>query len=902
MSNNAEGFFILVDGNALVHRAYHGIRPGLATTDGRPTTATYSFTQRFQKIINDYTPKYMAVCFDQGRSGRDEVYEGYKADREETPDELALQFDDIKEIIKAYGVSIIEKEGYEADDVIAAMTNKAIEQEFEVLIVTIDKDMFQLISPHVKVYRIGIGKAKDTVYDADKVEERYGVKPNLMADYLALAGDSVDNIPGVSGVGKKGAPKLINEFGTVENIIQNVDKISGRYRKKIEDGQEDAKISKQLAALQYDIELPFEIEDCRVKKTDEGQLLELFTKLEFHSLIKKLIKKDELSFPGDKEKYDYETVLTKEEFESLLEKLTSAEEFAIDLETDSLDTMKAMIVGISFSLKPDSGYYVPINHRYLDAPKMLSQEYVLNKLKPILENPEYGKIGQNIKFDMKILKCHGIDFTGVCFDTMIAAYLLHPTDSKHTLERLALIYLKRVMTPIEELIGSGPNQTTMDQVAVEKVSYYACEDSDVVLQLKDIFAPEIETEELSELFYDVEMPLISVLADMELAGIKIDTNYLSQLSTEFGKHLSEIEDEIYEIAGERFNVRSPKQLSYILFEKLGLPKSRRTKTGYSTDVRVLESLADEHPLPSLILKHRQFAKLKSTYVDALKKIANEETERIHTSFPQVITRTGRLSSRDPNLQNIPIRTEEGRKIRRAFVADGEDKLLLTADYSQIELRVLAHLSSDEKLSEAFQNDVDIHSQAAALIFDVPVDEVEKDMRRQAKTMNYGIIYGIGPYRLANELKIDYDEAQGLIDEYFETYQRVKEYFDRIVEKAEKDGYVETLFGRRCYVPEIKSRNSQKHGFGKRAAINAPVQGTAADLIKIAMLKIADYLESSGKETKMLLQVHDELVFEVPEAELSAIEPMIRNLMESAVSFDVPIKVDINTGKDWLEAK
>lgn len=898
MSNRNKDLFVIFDGNALIYRAYHGM-PGLATKDGRLTGATFDFTRRIKKFRDDdYVPMYMAVCFDRGKSKRDEIYEDYKADREKPDDELLSQLEDVKEIIEAYGVQIAELDGYEADDLIATLTKKAENNGLDTLIVTIDKDMLQLVSPHVKVYRIGIRRAIDLIYDAELVKEKYGVAPELIPDYLALIGDQVDNIPGVYGIGKKTAPKLINDFGTVEQIFQNLDQVPSRFRKKLEESLDDAKMSKALASLQSDIDLPFELEDCKVRKQAHRRLAELFTELEFYSLI-------------DKPKMDTKdkVVFTESEFEALLEKLSSAEEFAIDLETDSLDTIEAMIVGISFSLEADLGYYIPINHRYINAPKMLPPDYVLGELKPILEDPNYGKIGQNIKFDMKVLKCHGIDLKGISFDTMIASYLLHPTDSGHNLDKLVSEYLMYSKTPIKKLIGTGSSKITMDQVAVEKVSHYAAEDADAAWQLKNIFVAEIETEEepqklfsTSKLFYDVELPLIPVLAEMELAGIKVDLDYLSKLSKEFGEHLNEMVDEIYDLAGESFNVNSPKQLSHILFDKLELPKSRRTKTGYSTNVRVLESLVDKHALPAKILDYRQFAKLKSTYVDALRQMVNENTGRIHTSFQQAITRTGRLSSRDPNLQNIPIRTEEGRKIRRAFVAEGDDKLLLTADYSQIELRVLAHLSSDEKLIEAFRNDVDIHSQAAALIFNVPVSEVEKDMRRRAKTMNYGIIYGIGAHRLSNELKIDYHEAQDLIDGYFQTYRRVKEYFDRTVEAAERNGYVETLFGRRCYVPEIREANYREYEFGKRAAINAPVQGTAADLIKIAMLKIAEYLSSSKKKTQMLLQVHDELVFEVPKSELPEVEPEIRNLMENSFSFDVPIKVDISTGKNWLEAK
>ncbi|MCZ6681183.1 MAG: DNA polymerase I, partial [Candidatus Poribacteria bacterium] len=655
-----------------------------------------------------------------------------------------------------------------------------------------------------------------------------------------------------------------------------------------------------LATLYTNLELPITPEACKVASADNGKLAALFRELEFHSLVD-AITVDQTS---EKSETHYQTVTSETELNGLIEKLKSATEISIDLETTSTNPIQAQLVGIAISLAPHEGYYIPVSYIALDAPDLLPQTAILDRLRPILADTNIRKIGQNIKYDLKVFARHGVHLQGISFDTMIASALLHPSSSSHGLDDLAFTHLNHKTIPIKDLVGTGAKQITMDYVPLPQITEYACEDTDITLQLKQKFEPELEAEGLVDIFHNIEMALIPVLAEMELQGIKVDGDYLKELSSEFQLRLDGYMDRIYEGAGREFNINSPKQLGHILFDELNLPKNltRRTKTGYSTNVRVLERLAPHHPLPELILEYRSFAKLKSTYTDALLELIDPDTGRIHTSFHQAVVRTGRLSSSDPNLQNIPVRTVEGREIRRAFVASDDDRVLIVADYSQIELRILAHLSRDQRLRDAFQGGQDIHAQAASLIFGVSQDDVDGDMRRQAKTMNYGIIYGIGPFRLSNELRIDIDEARQLIDSYFETYPGVREYFDQVVSGASETGYVTTLFGRRCYVPEIQVRDRNTLEFGKRVAINAPMQGTAAELIKIAMLRIHDYLSQDGIQTKMLLQVHDELVFEAAKAEQEEVMSEVKHLMENACQIDVPVKVDIHAGPNWLEAK
>ena len=890
---------LIIDGTAFVYRAFFGMQQQLTNSQGQPTAAILSFTRMLLKLLEEGN-EYIAICFDLGgKSKRDELYAAYKADRPPTPDSLISQFPYVRKIIEALGIPTVEMDDYEADDVAGTLAKQAETVGFDVLIMTNDKDMLQLISPKIKVHRVN-PRGGYEIYDAAACKRRYGIEPYQIPDYLALAGDSVDQIPGVSGIGEKTSPKLLSEFGTVETLLQHLDEVPERFRTKLEAGESHALLSKKLATLETALELPITPEGCKVGDRDNETLLALFRELELHSLLDQITTDREMPKPDT----NYQMITDEAGLKQLIEKLKKNEEFSVDLETTSTNPIDAHIVGIAITTAPHEGYYIPILNSLLDTPSLLSQDQVLEVLRPVLEDVSYQKVGQNIKYDLKVFKRHGADLKGISFDTMVASGLLHPASSSHGLNDLAFTHLNHQMIPIKDLIGTGSKRTTMDLVPLPQITEYACEDVDITLQLKNKFVSELATEGLTDIFRDIEIPLISVLADMELAGIQVDGNYLRQLSGEFQERLDQKMDQIYGEAGQEFNINSPKQLGQILFEELDLPKNltRKTKTGYSTDIRVLQRLAPHHPLPELILEYRSFAKLKSTYTDALVGLINPDTRRIHTSFHQAGVRTGRLSSSDPNLQNIPVRTAEGREIRRAFVASDDDHTLIVADYSQIELRILAHLSGDDRLREAFEQDLDIHAQSASLIFGLPPEEIDNDMRRQAKTMNYGIVYGVGAFRLSNELQIDFGEAQQLIDNYFQTYAGVRDYFDRIVAKAQEQEYITTLLGRRCYVPEIQAADRNTQEFGKRVAINAPMQGTAAELIKLAMLEIHDYLTKNGKRTKLLLQVHDELVFETPKSEQEEVLIEIKRMMENACQIDVPIKVDIHAGANWLEAK
>ena len=890
---------LIIDGTAFVYRAFYGMQQQLTNSQGQPTAAILSFTRTLLKLLEEGN-EYIAICFDRGgKSKRDELYAAYKADRPPTPEALISQFPYMRKIVEGLGIPTVEMAEYEADDVAGTLAKQAEAAGFDVMIMTNDKDMLQLISPKIKVHRVN-PRGGFEIYDAAACKRRYGIEPYQIPDYLALAGDSVDQIPGVSGIGEKTAPKLLSEFGKIETLLQRLDEVPDRFRTKLEAGESDALLSKKLATLETALELPITLEECKVGDRNNETLLALFRELEFRSLLDQISTDQEMPKPDT----DYQMITDEAGLKDLIEKIKENGEFSVDLETTSTDPTNAHIVGIAITTAPHEGYYIPIMSSLLDSPSLLAQDQVLEVLRPLLEDPSYQKIGQNIKYDLKVFKRHGTALKGISFDTMLASGLLHPASSSHGLNDLAFTHLNHKMIPIKDLIGTGSKQIPMDLVPLPQITEYACEDVDITLQLKNKFESELATEGLTNIFRDIEMPLIPVLADMELTGIQVDGDYLRQLSGEFQERLDQKMDQIYAEAGQEFNINSPKQLGQLLFEELDLPKNltRRTKTGYSTDIRVLQRLAPHHPLPELILEYRSFSKLKSTYTDALVGLINPDTRRIHTSFHQAGVRTGRLSSSDPNLQNIPVRTAEGREIRRAFVASDDDHALIVADYSQIELRILAHLSGDDRLREAFDQDLDIHAQSASLIFGLPPEEIDDDMRRQAKTMNYGIVYGVGAFRLSNELQIEFGEAQQLIDNYFQTYAGVKDYFDRIVAKAQEQEYVTTLLGRRCYVPEIQAADRNTQEFGKRVAINAPMQGTAAELIKLAMLRIHDYLTKSGKRTKLLLQVHDELVFEAPKSEQEEVLTEIAHLMENACQIDVPIKVDVHAGASWLEAK
>ena len=893
--------FFIMDGNAYIYRAFYAIEE-LSTSTGIPTNAVFGFTRLLLKILLEDKPDYMAIAFDTaGPTFRHEEYAEYKADRPKMPESLVQQLPVIRELIEALNVDILEKEGYEADDIIGTVAKKAEAEGMEVVIVTGDKDALQLVSPSIRVnpYSFRGFFEEGFMFDEQVVKERHGVEPDKITDIMGLIGDKIDNIPGVPGIGKKTAPQLVEEFGSLEGLLEHVDEIkSERQKQLLRDYKDQALLSKRLATIDINVPIHLDVEDHKVKDFDRAKLMDLFRRMEFRQFIREL----DLGRKKDVE-IKYHTVTSESDLDDLVNKLEQQLSFAVDTETDGLDPITSNLVGISLAFQPHEAYYIPISHRYIGAPEQLPLELVADKLKPVLSNPAIGKVGQNIKYDLQVLKRHGIELAGISFDTMLASYVLSPSARGHSLSDMAMDYLGHKMIPIEALIGKGRNQITMDEVDVGSASKYACEDADITWQLKGQLEPALQNQELESVFRDIELPLVPVLADMEMAGIEIDTAYLKQLSDKMAIRLERLTKEIYSLAGEAFNINSPKQLGKILFEKLKLPPGKKTKTGYSTNEAELERLsAAGHELPSLILEFRSSAKLKSTYVDALPDSINPKTGRVHTSFNQAVTETGRLSSSKPNLQNIPIRTEEGREIRRAFIPGSECNLLLAADYSQIELRMLAHLSRDTTLMEAFQKDEDIHSRTASLIFGLPFDQITSEMRRQAKTINFGIIYGMGAFRLARELEISHSDAQEFINSYFETYSGVRSYFNKTIVFARENGYVETISGRKRRIREINSRNRNAREFAERTAINTPVQGSAADMIKLAMIEIGKLFRSGKLKSRLLLQVHDELVFEVSEDELDTVRENICSLMENAMQLDVPIKVDVGVGKNWLEAK
>lgn len=875
----------LIDGNSFCYRAFYAIR-SLSNSKGQPTNAVYGFVTMMRKIVEDNKPDMLAVAFDmKGPTFRHKKFEDYKIHRKPMPDDLVSQMHYIKEAVRAYNIPIFELQGYEADDVLATLAVSAEDHDIDTFIVTGDKDALQLVGEHIKVFST---HKEGLIYDAAKVKEAYGVPPDRMVDIMGLMGDATDNIPGVPGIGEKTAVELLAEFGSLDNLYKNIDKVKGEARKKtLTENEKLAYLSKELAVLDAKVPIKIDFKELELQKPDEGKLLKLFKELEFKSFVKELTPKGEL-------KSTYKLIDSEKEFEKLLKDLDSEKEFAFDTETTSEDPMRARLVGISFSWDIGKAFYVPFNGS-------LKPEAILDALKPVLEDAKIKKIGQNIKYEYVVLANHGIGLKGVSFDTMVGSYLCNPSKLNHNLEDISIEFLGHKMTTsIEELIGKGKGAITMDRVDIDKVSAYCCEDSDVTLRLKSVIEKSIAEKGLRELFDKVEIPLIPVLGTMERSGVSIDKGYLGKLSGEMEKKLDILTKKIYKIAGEEFNINSPKQLSKILFEKLKLPVIKRTKTGISTNEDVLMKLASKHELPKSLIEYRELAKLKSTYVDSLPELINPDTGKVHTSFNQTVTATGRLSSSDPNLQNIPIKTDEGKKIRRAFIASANDSLLLSADYSQIELRVLAHFSGDKQLAKAFKEGLDIHTYTASLVFGIGEKEVSSEMRGMAKTVNFGIIYGMSPYGLSQSLGIEVDKAKEFIDSYFARYPDVKRYMDGLIEAARKDGYVVTILGRRRYIPEINSPDMRMRQFAERTAVNTPIQGTAADIIKVAMISIEENLEKKGLSSKMIMQVHDELVFDCPKKEISEVYKIVKHGMEDVIKLNVPVEAHIEVGKNWLE--
>jgi DNA polymerase-1 len=880
----------LIDGSSYIYRAYFAIRH-LSNSKGQATNAVYGFTNMLLKVIREHAPDHLAVVFDaRGPSFRKEIYPEYKANRAAMPEDLVPQIPLIKDLVRAFNLPALELEGYEADDIIATLARKHAAEGMEVTIVSGDKDLMQVISERVRM----LDTMKDKVFGPQEVQERFGGPPDKVVEVQALAGDSSDNVLGVPGIGEKTAVKLISQFGTVEDLLARLDEVKGKMKDKLQEFGDQALLSKRLVKLRDDLPLGVGYDALAIGEPDRDALTALFGELEFHKL-----QQEFFADAGSRDD-DYQAVMTEEALDQLMKRLEEASRISFDTETTSLDAMQADLVGISFAVQAGEAWYIPLGHRYLGAPQQLDRDRVLERLRPLLEDPGKSKIAQNAKYDLLVLRRAGIRVQGTDFDTMVASYLANPAAKSHGMDNLAAELLGRRTIPFSEVAGSGRNQISFAEVEVEKAVAYAAEDADVTLQLAEKLAPMLNKSEQEKLFHEVEMPLVAILADMEWQGVRVDPQVLGNLSREMEEKLSALESEIHELAGCTFNIASPKQTGEVLFEKLGLARGKKTKTGWSTNVEVLQKLAEDHAIAARILEHRGISKLKGTYTDALPKLIHPETGRIHTSFNQTVTATGRLSSSDPNLQNIPIRTPEGRRIREAFIPD-EGNVLLAADYSQIELRILAHLADEEVLKESFARGEDIHRRTACEIFGVFPEMVSDEQRRQAKTINFGVLYGMGAFSLAKSLGIDRKQAQGFIDAYFERLPRVAEFLEARREEARSNKYVKTLLGRRCAIPEIDSKNPNFRSYAERNATNYPIQGSAADIIKLAMIGVFKRLQAQSLKTRMVLQVHDELVFDVPRAELDEVSALVKHEMENAVKLQVPLDVDVGVGANWREA-
>ena len=930
----SKGKLVLIDGHALAYRAYYALPPTLSTSKGELINAVFGFTSMLLNVLRDEKPDYIAVAFDVGKTFRHEEYKEYKAHRIEMPDELRTQMARIQEIVRAMSIPIIEAEGYEADDVLGTLAQKAEQEGVEILIVTGDTDTFQLIDDHTRVLTSRRSFSDTIVYDQQGIEERYGLQPHQLIDYKALVGDTSDNIPGVRGIGKKTATQLLQQYGSVEEIYAHLDEVeSSRFRNALEQGRESAFLSRFLATIVTDVPAELDLEACRTSEFDQDKVKELFGELEFRTLLNRLPSETQAEkgrqapphqLPMFQEAEQVEEVKgeratstncqivgDKEALDDLVARLSKAAAITLDTETTSTDAMVADLVGIALTDREGDGYYIPVGHGPVISDQLsvigdqVSLDYVLEKLRPVLEDESIAKYAHNSKYDLTVLVRHGAHVQGLSFDTMIAEWLADPASRNLGLKNLAWTRLGVEMQPIADLIGAGKKQITMAQVTVAQAASYAAADVDMTHRLVKVLEPELRKRELWTLFTEVEMPLVPVLVEMEMKGVKLDVEYLGEMSRQLHGQLGTLEQEIQEMVGYPFNINSTQQLSDALFVRLGLSVKgvQKTKSGhYSTAASVLEKLKGQHPVIELILEQRELAKLKSTYVDALPLLVNERTGRVHTSYNQTGTVTGRISSSSPNLQNIPIRTEVGRQVRRAFVAE-EGAVLLAADYSQVELRILAHISQDPAMLGAFARDEDIHTSTAAFLFDVPLEEVDREMRRVAKSINFGISYGMSGYGMAWRTGLPQKEADRFIEEYFTKYSRVKAYLDETKRKARDLGYVETLLGRRRYFPELRS-GSRAHqnvrASAQRMAINAPIQGSAADIIKIATIRLHQALKERGLRSGMTLQVHDELVLEVPEGELEVVAPLVKSIMEGAFQLDAPLKVDMKVGKNWLE--
>ena len=891
----------IIDGYAILYRAHYAlIRNPLITSYGFHTSALFGFTNQLIKIIKDENPDYLVCAFDsKEKTFRHKIYSDYKANRPEMPEELQKQIPHLWELLDGMNIPVLRKPGYEADDIIGTVTESVLDKKIQSYIVSGDKDFMQLINDKIFLYTPGKRNSAPDIYDKDGVIKKWGLPPEKIIDLLALMGDSSDNVPGVAGVGVKTAVKLLKEYDNIESVLDNASKISNkRVHNGLMNGRDKAFLSKELVTIIKDVDVDTNVENFLLKSFDQEALGKKFEELEFYALLKYLAIDAPETFTKKEEK-NYQTILDLKALKEMVDELKNAKYVSIDLETTSVNPMLAEIVGISVSYNKNSAFYIPILYPEKKKNNFGDNdlEVALSVMKEFLENNDIRKVGQNIKYDALILYRHGVKVSNIFLDTMIAAHILNPAARSYKLDALSIEFLNYNMVPIEDLIGKGKDQITMDLVPLDKISYYAAEDADIVFQLAEIFAPKLEENGQLNFFADIEMPLIDVLMKMENEGVYVDEDLLNEMSLNIGERLDLLVKEIYNIAEEEFNINSTQQLAKILFDDLKLTQIKKR----STAENVLKELVNEHELPELILSYRKLNKLKNTYIDALPASINKNTKRIHSTFNQTIAATGRLSSTGPNFQNIPIRTVDGREIRKSFIAQQKNWGIFSADYSQIELRIMAHLSEDKELCKAFKDNLDIHDRTASLIYNVPLDDVQPEMRRTAKVINFGIMYGAGPFRISQELGISRKAAQEIIKQYFIQYSGIQNYIDDTLSKARSDNYVETILGRRRYVWDVNSENALKKQAAERVAINMPIQGSAAELIKIAMIDIQKNIENDKLKSKMILQIHDELLFEYPLDEEEHLILMVKKSMENAMSLKVPIIVDYGFGKDWFEA-
>ncbi len=896
MANKTKPLLVLVDGSSYLYRAFHALPP-LTNRNGQPTGAVYGVIRMVRKLIEEQQPDRVAVVFDaKGKTFRHKIYSEYKATRPPMPEDLQVQIEPLHQLIQALGIPLLSEKGVEADDVIGTLAKQAVAENHRVLISTGDKDMAQLVNKQVTL----VNTMNDAHMDVAGVSEKFGVAPQQIIDYLALMGDKSDNIPGVPGVGPKTATKWLQQYKNLSGVISHAEEIKGKIGEKLRNALDQLPLSYELATIKCDVKLHFELPDLTMGTRDDELLANLYRELDFNTWLDELGETNTDKQPAQEQ--HYQSILTKKELKAWSKKLKAAKLIAFDTETDNLDYMQANLVGMSFAVQAGEAAYLPVAHDYPDAPEQLTLKEVLTELQPLLEDPAKAKVGHNLKYDQSVLARHGVNLAGIQHDTMLESYVLNSTASRHDLDTLCELHLQQKNIKFEEVAGKGAKQITFNQVSLEQAVDYAAEDADMSLRLHEFFYPQLQKlAGQKKLYEDIEIPMVSVLSRIERNGVLIDAGLLHKQGKELNKKISKLQEQAYAEVGHSFNLDSPKQLQQILFEQLELPIIRKTPKGQpSTAEDVLQELAQDYDFPKLILDYRSLSKLKSTYVDKLPKQICTSTNRIHTSYHQAVASTGRLSSTDPNLQNIPIRTDEGRRIRQAFIAP-DQHVLLAADYSQIELRIMAHLSQDQRLTDAFAQGEDIHRATAAEVFGLALEDVDQEQRRAAKAINFGLIYGMSAFGLAKQLGIPRHSAQEYVDLYFERYPGVKDYMDRTRKLAHEQGYVETLFGRRLYLPEIESRNAQRRQYAERTAINAPMQGSAADIIKLAMIAVDQWISASGEPVKMIMQVHDELVFEVKRPRVEAIMPDIIRCMTDAAKLSVPLVVDANFGADWDQA-